>query len=901
MEPRIRVPFPPFNLLHLLVISTLFITKSTSIPHQISQLSYSKYCNDVVEEHQSTETQYSNNNFLRLDKAVYSLGFQNPQFNFNPISSQIASFTTLKAYHTNSNNIIKINAVLNLIGPDIVSYFSGDVHRRNLRLVKVRPPRFEPRRHAGAEFRLLGFWDMYTGNICMVGSGSVSLLRSVNVVFKFNYPNSSVLDTSLINGTLESMMPAGSGAYFKPVSVLGVSGMGYNFSYIGKEIESGGFDVYDDGMENVSLGLSGVRGGICSIITWGLRFELDYDKYHCEDASCSFGMVGDEILPRFMSIKVVDCLEDGKVRYVVQFSNESYGKGLLFYPLTSLVAEGEWDEKKKRVVLVACQLFDKRALRGCSIRLAFSFPSSLSLKRRSSIVGKMWSTETKNLGNVSFYSSANVNSRIKGTSYEYLEHEKVQNFCSENLDSKGKKGTYPDEKSPNLRFDMMVRNKKGQMAYGYASPLYIRDRFYTPFENQWNHSSTNGYINVSYVISFKTRDEFEFGGKIPGSKMVEISAEGVYNTRNGVLCMIGCKHMSYEKFQKKRSLDCELVINVNFSPLNSKDPGMIHGNIKSTREKADPLYFEPIEFGSSSVTTTQARESIWRMDLEITMVLVSNTLACIFIGLQLFHVKRNPDMLPFISVVMLVVLTLAHMIPLLLNFEAVFMSNRKQNMFLGTDQWLEVNEVLVRVITMVAFLLQFRLLQLTWSSRNNHESRKNLWVSDKKVLYISCPLYVAIGLIAWFAHLLQNSHSKTRFHIASDNTTFWGALKSYTGLVLDAFLIPQIMFSLFYDTHGTVLAPSFYIGSTLVRLLPHVYDLYRAHSSSWFYDKIYANPGMDYYSTMWDVVICCGGILCVLVIFVQQRFTGRSLLPKRFRDDVLYQEVPVITREQEIF
>ncbi|MFS7951719.1 hypothetical protein Hanom_Chr07g00598421 [Helianthus anomalus] len=55
MEPRSSVPFPPFNLFHLLLISTLFITKSTSIPHQISQLSYSKYCNDVVEEHQISQ------------------------------------------------------------------------------------------------------------------------------------------------------------------------------------------------------------------------------------------------------------------------------------------------------------------------------------------------------------------------------------------------------------------------------------------------------------------------------------------------------------------------------------------------------------------------------------------------------------------------------------------------------------------------------------------------------------------------------------------------------------------------------------------------------------------------------------------------------------------------------
>ncbi|XP_071718771.1 uncharacterized protein [Rutidosis leptorrhynchoides] len=782
-KSRIRVLFGTFSFIQFILISTLFITKSTSIP-------YSKYCNHIVKESISTDTQVLNPNLPQLDKAVYSVGFQNPQFNFNPSSSQIASFSTLKAYETNSKHVFKINSVLNLIGPEIVDYFSGEISRRGLRLVKVRPPRFVPRRNVGAGFSLSGFWNSDHGKLCMVGSGSVSSLHNVNVVFKLDFPNSTALDNSLINGTLQNIMDSGSS--FKPVSILGVSVMGYNYTYIDKEIKDNGFSVYDD-MGNVSLSLPDARAvngrGICSIITWGLRFDLDYENYDCKNVSCSFVTVGDEMFPRFMSIKVVDCLEDGKVRYILQFSNSSYAKDLSFYPLTSLVAEGKWDKEKNRLVLVACQLLDIniKTLGGCSIRLAFSLPSKLSLKRRSSIVGKMWSTKTKNLGIVSFYSPANLNSRIKGMSYEYLEHEKVETLCRKGLDSNGEKRlTYPNDNYPNLRFDMMVRNKKGQMAYGYASPLYVGDKLYKPFVKI---QLRNGYTNISYVISFTTRDEFEFGGKIPASKMVDISAEGVYNTNNGVLCMIGCKHLPYDKFQRKRFMDCELMIDINYSP---KDAGPVHGTIKSTRKKHDPQYFEPIEFGSSSITTIQARESIWRMDFEITMVLISNTLSCIFIGLQLFHVKKNPEMLPFISVVMLVVLTLAHMIPLLLNFEAIFMLNRKQNVFLSTDQWLEVNE---------------------------------------------------------------------------------------------------IMFNMFCDTHDIVLAPWFYVGSTMVRLLPHMYDLYRRNSSSWFYDKIYANPGMDYYSSMWDVVICFGGTICILIVYMQQRFGGQSMLPKRLRDVVHIQTV----------
>lgn len=250
---------------------------------------------------------------------------------------------------------------------------------------------------------------------------------------------------------------------------------------------------------------------------------------------------------------------------------------------------------------------------------------------------------------------------------------------------------------------------------------------------------------------------------------------------------------------------------------------------------------------------------------------------------------------------MLVVLTLAHMIPLLLNFEALFLVNRKkQNVYFGSDGWLEVNEVLIRIMTMIAFLLEFRLLQLTWSGRTADQSPKNYWVSDKKVLYLSLPMYICGGLIAYFIHLSRNPHQlklglSPRFNYQQQ--TFWGELKSYAGLILDGFLLPQILFNLFCNTTERALTPGFYIGTTLVRLMPHVYDLYRAHSNAWSFGYIYGNPKMDYYSTAWDIIICCGGLLLAVLVFLQQRFGGRCFLPRRYRDSSSYEKVPVVSTE----
>ncbi|GLT64057.1 hypothetical protein SLA2020_365730 [Shorea laevis] len=87
------------------------------------------------------------------------------------------------------------------------------------------------------------------------------------------------------------------------------------------------------------------------------------------------------------------------------------------------------------------------------------------------------------------------------------------------------------------------------------------------------------------------------------------------------------------------------------------------------------------------------------------------------------------------------------------------------------------------------------------------------------------------------------------------------------------------------------LSCSFYMGNTFVRLLPHAYDLYRAHKYVHHHNGsyIYANPGADFYSSTWDVVIPLEGLLFALIIYLQQRFGGRCIFPRRFRELGVYE------------
>ncbi|KAK9906969.1 hypothetical protein M0R45_002581 [Rubus argutus] len=451
--------------------------------------------------------------------------------------------------------------------------------------------------------------------------------------------------------------------------------------------------------------------------------------------------------------------------------------------------------------------------------------------------------------------------------YEFTVYDTLRKTCDEKKSGGGKGKKYPDEHSLDIGLDMTVKNSKGQTGWGYASPLYVDgDRI---------HSSV---VNISYELHFRHGFNFFGQGSLATTK---VSAEGIYDRENGNLCMIACRHVlsKDQNLIEKDMLDCGMKINLQFSPLDATDRRSVNGTIESTRRKSDPLYFEPMELSSISITKYQAANSISRINLENVMVLISNTLACVFVGWQLYYVKKHPGVLPFISIVMCFVLILGYMIPLLSNFGAMFVPNRSwQDKFLGTATASPTNLVL----------------------ETGEGSLKGLMDSERKVLYATLPLYIAGALITWLVHpSMDTHHSSYRpfhgllnhgnhlpVHLFRHQHTLWDDLKSYAGFVLDGFLLPQILLNLFFNSGEKALAISYYFGTTMIRLLPHAYDLYRAHTYPWVhaFKNIYANPGSDFYSTAWNVIIPCGGLLFAAIVFLQQKFGGRCILPKRFTD-----------------
>ncbi|KAK7827662.1 hypothetical protein CFP56_030898 [Quercus suber] len=93
-----------------------------------------------------------------------------------------------------------------------------------------------------------------------------------------------------------------------------------------------------------------------------------------------------------------------------------------------------------------------------------------------------------------------------------------------------------------------------------------------------------------------TAMKFEFPG--PNATLI---AEGAWDEKDNQLCGIVCRILADASVEQVE---------------------IAKGAIESRRSTSDPLYSESFQLSSNSITTTQAKEPIWKMKLEITMVAI---------------------------------------------------------------------------------------------------------------------------------------------------------------------------------------------------------------------------------------------------------------------------------------
>ncbi|XP_045802809.1 uncharacterized protein LOC123896472 [Trifolium pratense] len=896
------------------------ITLLTISSFSSSQPSYKDHCSSIITE-STPKNLIIHNSFPLGGYFTGGSGIIHDETSFIKYSSFYLS--NIQIHETINTDLFKVESTVSFrTKPNTVYY-----HVSNFSYGDKRS--YRSQRHFRSNyvtFKLEGFWSKSSGKVCMVGTG-ISYSETGDsldhdAVLKLNNVFDSSNITSFISGSLESLNSEKGDEknhYFETISLMMFSKANYSYSLDSKEVENE-FSFESEVSEKKGLSLNPYSSSFCSLpLSRALkRLQLEY-THECNSPKNCSPVVSDQ-LPYMMSLKGAECSHtDNKhrLKVLMVFSNKSdYWIEKGFNPKTMLIGEGWWDEKKNALHVVACHFigimkssWDGTRIGDCSVRLRLSFPSVWSIENTNNIVGKIWSNKTANDPNyfkmITFRIFDDARVGYRASKYEYSKLEKVKKSCPTHkvVENKGRT-IFPNVYSYDMRFDMSVRDIESniKVAFGSSAPLSVGEQIYDVPAYTSNFTAESPMVmfnnaslfNISYKITIFSNATLYNRNSVfnLSSYRVKISAEGIYDARTGTLCMIGCRNLNSKAGTPLAgSVDCEILLKFQFPSLDTTNGSHIKGSIESMRKKSDHLYFKSLEVSSYAIYSETAIKAVWRMDMEIIMVLISTTLSCVFMALQLYHVKRNPNALPLISISMISILTLGHMIPLVLNFEAILAQDpNNKNFVFGYVGWLEVNEIAVRIITMVAFLLQFRLLQLTWSSRKTNESENRLWIAERKATYVTFPLYAAGLLISLLLKLKRDDFQ---------NDTSWEKMKSYGGLVLDGFLLPQVILNLFSNMNENVLSCSFYFGTTFVRLLPHAYDLYRAHNYARLSDGsyFYANPNADFYSTTWDIVIPLGGILFAVIIYLQQRFGAQCVIPQRFKGSE-YEKVSVVAESE---
>ncbi|XP_022735593.1 uncharacterized protein LOC111288917 [Durio zibethinus] len=921
-----------FHVSLLFFLSSFFYLNIVS--GTATQFSYGHHCDSVVHESKPADEEFNIFPFPGRQNGYYYGGDKvlNPSsYRYYSSESKTLVFETHHVYTTDDEDVFKVEG--NLIFQSSYNYEQSFSYGLSLYSYSS-----DSSNRGVLDFDFHGFWSRITGKLCMVGSSYTyskeGKLLHLAAVLKFNNIKSSSTINTLVTGTMDSLYPAAEPNYFEQISLMMFPQVSYNYTKVSKQFSEGCPGGTDIPVES-TLSLSRSRT-ICNMFLGrGNVFELEYASGCDSSKSCNPFGNGIGYLPWVMSLSMIQCSEDSlSLRFLIEFPNNSHMRYYSSFNFsTSLVGEGSWDAKKNRLCIVACRIYDasssleKSHIGDCTTRLSLRFPAILSIRNTSTVVGEIWSEKPRNESGFfdrfmfrnTYHGRGGI--QLQGLKYEYMEMDKVKKSCPrKNPTRKSGLGKYPDGYSGDLGFHISIRDSKGQIGRGYSNPLAVGDQPYQSFPflipssssrpiNPGVESDTSrSLLIISYKMSIKLPSlepssslNRPFNQSSNGYQEIQISAEGFYDAETGNLCMVGCRELRSEnKATVNHSMDCEILVDIRFPPLNLDRKGSkIKGSIKSMRETTDHLYFEPMNFSGKAYYRSWAVESIWRMDFEVIMSVISKTLAIIFVVLQIFHVRKHPGFCPFISLLMLVILALGHLIPLVLNLEAMFAQDSERSVWIRDGTWLEMNEVIIRVVTMVAFLLQIRLLMLSWIARCSDEKKKALWLAEKRGLYLCFPVYIAGAIISFFVKWRKNLVGTGIHSSYYIEHIILGGSRAYAGLILDAFLFPQILFNMFQNTKEQALSRFFYIGITLVRLVPHGYDLYRAHNYVDVDDSyIYADPAADYYSTAWNIIILVLGLFLAAIIHLQQCFGGRCFLPKRFQESVIYEDLPEASEEQ---
>ena len=634
----------------------------------------------------------------------------------------------------------------------------------------------------------------------------------------------------------------------------------------------------------------------------------------------------------------------------------------------TLPAEGIWRSSSGQLCMVGCVGSMDAEGSGCNSRICLYIPQSFSIKQRSIIVGTVSSiskddnsyfplsfeklVRPSEMWDLNHFMSSHLH-------YQYTKHdsagsilEKYEPFSFGNVikkslltfpkleDAESSRvslsllsedltlhvSAIPDPRPrlpvPRIDIQMEIVSLGSLFGRHWSNGSSIEEEI--PYHAKTEYTENQLLLNVSaqLMITGKAYKNFSV-----------IFVEGLYDPHIGKMYLVGCRDVRaswkilFESMDLEAGLDCLIEVIVSYPPTTAQwltNP-TARISITSKRKEDDPLFFSTIKFQTLPIMYRKQRESILsRRGVEgfLRILTLSVVIACIVS--QLLYIRDNVDSVPYISLVMLGVQVLGYSLPLVTDAEALFKkasdSYETPSYELDRNQWFHVIDYTVKLLVLVSFLLTLRLCQKVWKSRIRLLTRAPLEPhrvpSDKWVFITTLIIHVIGYIIILIIHAAQASEKFRTERYVDSNGNFhvqrqWETeLEEYLGLVQDFFLLPQVIGNFVWQIHSKPLRKLYFIGITIVRLLPHFYDYIRAPVSNPYFSEEYefVNPNMDFYSKFGDIAIPVTAFFLAVIVYIQQRwnyeklsraltFGKRRLLPL---GSATYQRLPSKSFEAEL-
>ncbi|CAN6442077.1 unnamed protein product [Victoria cruziana] len=598
-----------------------------------------------------------------------------------------------------------------------------------------------------------------------------------------------------------------------------------------------------------------------------------------------------------------------------------------------LSAEGIWKSSAGQLCMVGCIGNLKTSAIECNSRISIYMPLSFSINQRSVIIGSIFSLD--NLSNPYYplsFERVVHNSDLWGRFssghfhlfYRYSKislagafMERNQPFGFGNLIKKSllkypKKELVDERVSLSLLIEDLTLNVPAlpdriPNSHFKRTTVQLQILSLDSLESFWAVNSSvaeltgkrNKMIHATELTEQQLLVNVSAELSLTGTPYINTSTffvEGLYDPIVGRMYLIGCRDVralnlaSSENQELEDGFDCLIEVEVQYPPTTSRwlvNPSA-KISIASRRNEDELLYFQPIKLQTFPIMYRRQRDDILsRKGIEgiLSILTLSTVIFCILS--QLFYVKANIETVPFISMVMLAVQAVGYSIPLITGAEALFAtlsSDSYESYMLKRYQTLDY---LIKVLVLTAFLLTLRLCQKVWKSRirllMHAPPLEPIHVpSDKRVLHICLCIHTVGFLVVLIVHTVSASKRPLQSDSYLDSTgqlhrkhDWEPEVKEYVGLIQDFFLLPQIVGNILWQINGQPLRKFYYIGVTILRILPHIYDYITAPVSNPYFSEEYefVNPTMDFYSKFGDIAIPVVAAILAAVVYIQQRWS----------------------------